>query len=85
MAACESERVIALVLTTLLGLFPFERIFEVADGVLTIALYLVGHTIRLQLGVITGLPTTCLTAPRTPVGLKKKLRQRSWEHRDGGI
>jgi hypothetical protein len=51
MAACKTERVIALVLTALLGLFPFERIFEVADGVLNLALYLVGYTIRLQLGV----------------------------------
>ena len=32
-------------------LFPFERVFEAADGVLNLALYLVGVARRLQLGV----------------------------------
>ena len=32
-------------------LFPFERVFEGADGVLNLALYLVGRALRLQLGV----------------------------------
>jgi hypothetical protein len=33
------------------GLFPFERVFEAADGVLNLALYLVSLALRLQLGV----------------------------------
>ena len=32
-------------------LFPFERVFEAADGVLNLARYLVGLALRLQLGV----------------------------------
>ena len=32
-------------------LFPFERVFEAADGVLNLALYLVGLALRLKLGV----------------------------------
>ena len=36
-------------------LFPFERVFEAADDVLNLALYLVGLALRLQLGVTDGL------------------------------
>ena len=32
-------------------LFPFKRVFETADDVLNLALYLVGLALRLQLGV----------------------------------
>ena len=32
-------------------LFPFERVFDAANGVLNLALYLVGLALRLQLGV----------------------------------
>src|ERR1039458_6317075 len=32
-------------------LFPFERVFDAAYGVLNLALYLVGLALRLQLGV----------------------------------
>src|ERR1019366_4668314 len=32
-------------------LFSFERVFDAADGVLNLALYLVGLALRLQLGV----------------------------------
>src|ERR1017187_9254559 len=32
-------------------LFPFERVFDTADGVLNLALNLVGLALRLQLGV----------------------------------
>ena len=36
-------------------LLTFERVFEAADGVLNLALYLVGLALRLQLGVTDGL------------------------------
>ena len=32
-------------------LFPFERVFDLANGVLNLALYLVGLALRLQLDV----------------------------------
>src|SRR5450759_359995 len=37
-------------------LFPFERVFDAANGVLNLPLYLVGLALRLQLGV-TDRPT----------------------------
>src|SRR4030095_13058476 len=45
------------------GLFPFERVFEAADGVLNLALYLVGLAIRLQLGIAKHLARDLLDFP----------------------
>jgi hypothetical protein len=47
-------------------LFPFERVFEAADGVLNLALYLVGLPSDSSLASPTVLPTTSLTAPLIP-------------------
>src|ERR1019366_5799901 len=44
-------------------LFPFERVFDAANGVLNLALYLVGLPSDSSLASPTALPTTCLTAP----------------------
>jgi hypothetical protein len=47
------------------GLFPSERVLHAADGVLDLAHYLAGLSVRLHLGVTDTLPTACLTAPVT--------------------
>ena len=45
------------------ALFALERIFEATDGILNLALYLVGPPSDSSLASPTALPTVCLTVP----------------------